>query len=135
MGIIILPVRNGGAIMELPKEEKKELMGLIGDNVRRCRNDRGLTQEELSRLVDVDTSTITRIEGGTRMMSIQLLRSMAAALRVSCDALLFADDSNRAMANIQVKLAGQTPESLAHLERVIQTLIEEYGNKEKTPPE
>lgn len=120
--------------MELIKEEKKELMGLIGDNVRRCRNDRGLTQEELSHLVDVDTSTITRIEGGTRMMSIPLLRSVAAALHVSCDALLFAEDSDPAMANIQVKLAGQTPESLAHLERIIQTLIEEYGEKGKASP-
>lgn len=113
--------------MELSREEKKELMVLIGDNVRKCRNNRGLTQEELSRLVDVGPSTITRIEGGTRMMSIPLLRSVAAALQVSSDALLFTEESNPAMANIQVKLARQTPESVVHLERVIQTLIDEYG--------
>lgn len=121
--------------MEIPQEEKKKLMGLIGNNVRRCRIERGLTQEELSNLVDVDTSTITRIEGGTRMMSIYHLCSMAEALQVSCDAILRPEDHSSAIANIRAKLAGQTPESLAHIERVMQTLIEEYGDRREAPPE
>lgn len=121
--------------MESPEEEKKKLMRLIGNNVRRCRNERGLTQEALSHLVDVDTSTITRIEGGTRMMSIPNLCSMAAALQVSFDALLCDKDTNPVMANIQAKLTGQTPESLARLERIIQALVEEYGDKGGRSPE
>ena len=127
MGIIILPVRNGGVIMEISPEEKKAVMALIGGNVHHCREKRGLTQEELANRIDVDTSTITRIECGTRMMSILMLRAVAKALQVSYDALLGTDDANSVAANIQVKLAGQSPENLAHLERIIQTVIDEYG--------
>ena len=130
MGIIILPVRNGGVIMEISPEKKKALMVLIGNNVRQCRVKRGLTQEELANQIDVDTSTIARIEGGTRMMSIIILCAMAEALQVSYDTLLRSNDADSTIANIQVKLAGQSPENLAHLERIIQTVIDEYGAME-----
>lgn len=113
--------------MEISPEEKKAVMALIGGNVHHCREKRGLTQEELANRIDVDTSTITRIECGTRMMSILMLRAVAKALQVSYDALLGTDDANSVAANIQVKLAGQSPENLAHLERIIQTVIDEYG--------
>ena len=94
MGIIILPVRNGGVIMEISPEKKKALMVLIGNNVRQCRVKRGLTQEELANQIDVDTSTIARIEGGTRMMSIIILCAMAEALQVSYDTLLRSNDAD-----------------------------------------
>ena len=90
----------------------------------------GLTQEELANQIDVDTSTIARIEGGTRMMSIIILCAMAEALQVSYDTLLRSNDADSTSANIQVKLAGQSPENLAHLERIIQTVIDEYGAME-----
>lgn len=115
--------------MKLSRQEKQALMRLIGNNVRRYRIERGLTQEELSHLTDVNISTVTRIEGGMRMMSIPLLRSVAAALQVSSDALLSTEKSNSAMTNIQVKLAGQSPEFLTRLGRIIQVFIDEYGDK------
>lgn len=116
--------------MEISPEKKKALMALIGNNVRQCRVKRGLTQEELANQIDVDTSTIARIEGGTRMMSIIILCAMAEALQVSYDTLLRSNDADSTIANIQVKLAGQSPENLAHLERIIQTVIDEYGAME-----
>lgn len=54
---------------------KQALMSLIGNNVRRCRMERGLTQQELADMVNIDTSTIGRIEGGSRMMSINSCNS------------------------------------------------------------
>lgn len=116
--------------MEISPEEKKELMTLIGNNVRQCRLKRGIAQKELANQIDVDPSTITRIEGGTRMMSIPLLRTVAKALQVSYDTLLQPNDTDSSFANIQVKLATQSPENLAHLERIIHTVIDEYGAME-----
>ena len=46
---------------------KQTLMTLIGNNVRQCRMERGLTQEELANMVEVDPSTIARIKGGSQM--------------------------------------------------------------------
>ena len=111
------------------KDLKKHLMTLIGNNVRRYRMDRGLTQEELAARVDAEQSTITRSEGGQRMMSILMLYTMAETLNVSYDALLRDANVDPHVANITVKLSGQTPESLKHLERIIQAIIDEYGSE------
>ena len=61
------------------EEEKliQPLMTLIGNNVRQCRMERGLTQEELANMVEVDPSTIARIKGGSQMMSILNLHAVA----------------------------------------------------------
>ena len=81
------------------KDLKKHLMTLIGNNVRRYRMDRGL------------------------------LYTMAETLNVSYDALLRDANVDPHVANITVKLSGQTPESLKHLERIIQAIIDEYGSE------
>ena len=54
-----------------------------GANIRRLREQRGLTQEQLGKMVDVSRSTITQWERGwttPRMGNVQLL---AGALGVS----------------------------------------------------
>lgn len=112
---------------------KQELMALIGNNVRRCRTERGMTQEELANRADVTPSTIARIEGGSRMMSILNLHAVASALNVSYDSLLRGCDADARVRNIAVKLSGQTPENLARLERIIQTVIDEYGAPDAPP--
>lgn len=114
--------------MDIDKEPKKEFMALIGQNVRLCRIRRGLTQKELSRLLGVDASTVARIEAGTRSMSIFHLRTMADALQVSYDTLLRPNCLDSLYPNIQYMLNGQSSESLLHLERVIQTIVDEYGS-------
>lgn len=69
--------------------DKDELARLIGNNVRYNRMKRKMTQNELAQIVGINASAITRIEGGTRMMSVQVLRDVANALSISTDALLF----------------------------------------------
>lgn len=107
--------------------EKRELMHISGDNVRRYRMERGITQETLAELVDCNTSTITRIEGGTRLMSLPMLLSISKALHVSADTLLQRERDNCHFANIITMIANQTPASLAHLENVLRCCIMEYG--------
>lgn len=107
---------------------KQTLMTLIGNNVRKCRMERGLTQEELANMVTVDPSTIARIEGGNRMMSILNLHAVAEALKVSYDALLRGTDANARLENIMIKLSSQTTDELAYLEQIIQAVID-YGSR------
>ncbi len=108
--------------------EKGELMRLIGNNVRKYRMERKMTQRQLADLVNCESSTIARIEGGARMMSVGMLRTVACALNVSCDALLFDDRVDAQVSNIVSMLQGQSRESLAHIERVVQLLVQEYGD-------
>ncbi len=113
--------------------EKGELMRLIGNNVRKYRMERKMTQQQLADLVNCDNSAITRIEGGIRMMSIGMLRTVAHALGVSCDALLFQDSPDVHVSNIASMLQGQSQESLAHIERFVQLLLQEYGGTHRKP--
>ncbi len=53
-----------------------------GATVKRLRNQRGWTQEELARRVGVAPNTIARIETGNRRPSLTLLERLARDLRV-----------------------------------------------------
>ena len=107
--------------------DKDELARLIGNNVRNYRMKRKMTQNELAQIVGVNASAITRIEGGARMMSIPVLRDVATALSTSTDALLFEPCTPANLQNILVLLKGQTDESLARIEHLLQVLVEKYG--------
>ncbi len=107
--------------------DKDELARLIGNNVRYNRMKRKMTQNELAQIVGINASAITRIEGGTRMMSVQVLRDVANALSISTDAPLFDPSAPTHLQNIFMLLRGQTDESLAHIEHLLQVLVEEYG--------
>ena len=106
---------------------KDELARLIGNNVRYYLMKQKMTQNELAQIVGVNASAITRIEGGTRMMSIPVLIDVANALSISTDALLFDPKAPTHLQNIFMLLRGQTNESLARIEHVLQILVEEYG--------
>lgn len=107
--------------------EKGELMRLIGNNVRKYRLERKLTQRQLADLIECDNSAIARIEGGTRMMSVYTLRTVAKALGVSCDALLFNDQAEIHVSNMLSMLQGQSQTSVAHVEQFVRLLLQEYG--------
>ena len=86
-------------------------------------------QEALASQVNINASAITRIEGGQRMVSVPTLRALAEALGVSCDSLLQAERTPPVhKSNINFMLDRQSETSLAHLERVLQVCISEYGD-------
>lgn len=49
----------------------------IGENVKRIREEHGITQAELAKAVCVAQSMITQIERGTKALSMQLAVQMA----------------------------------------------------------
>lgn len=113
---------------------KIELQKIIGSNVQRYRTKRKMTQEDLATKVNINASAITRIESGQRMMSIPTLTAVAKALGVSCDSLLQPEEMiSERKKNICCLLEGQSDDSLDHVERVLQVLLEEYGEKELQP--
>lgn len=110
---------------------KTELQKIIGTNVQRYRINRKMTQEDLAVKVNINASTITRIENGQRMMSVPTLTAVAKALGVSCDALLQSEEiTSQHIKNISFLLEGQSGSSLRHVEHILTVLIEEYGEKE-----
>lgn len=60
----------------------------VGENVRRLREQRDMTQTELARLANVSGPMITQIERGTKSPSLQLGKEIATVLRCSLEDLL-----------------------------------------------
>ena len=55
---------------------------LVGNNIKRIRNQRDYTQLKLARLVSVDTSTVSRNENG-KGLTIEAIQDYARALNCS----------------------------------------------------
>ena len=97
----------------------EELQIVIGDNVRRLRCKAGYTQAHLAEMVDRDASTITNIEGGKRLIGIELLSKLAAVFSVSVDTLLQPEGTAPHLVSINSMLNNQSDTALAHLESII----------------
>lgn len=67
------------------------LIDLMGRNVRRIRNDRNLSQEEVAFAAGIKRSYISGIELGRRRPSINALEKLAIALQVDPRDLLTPD--------------------------------------------
>jgi DNA-binding XRE family transcriptional regulator len=66
-----------------------------GYQIARLRIRRGLTQAQLAEMVDVQEATITRLESGSRIPSMSLLRRIAAALNAHIELRFLTDDTTR----------------------------------------
>lgn len=61
----------------------------IGANLKRIRTERGMSQTALAKAVFIDSTMITKIERGTKAMSLPLAIEVAHAL--GCSVLDFID--------------------------------------------
>jgi transcriptional regulator with XRE-family HTH domain len=66
---------------------KKSARGL-GKRIRQLRGDAGITQEELAEKVGVHPTYIAKIEGGSRLPSLELLYAIAGAVHAAASDLL-----------------------------------------------
>ena len=62
---------------------------MLGENIRRFRQKRKLTQDKLARLADIPYTSITKIETGViKQPSVQTVAKIANALGVAIEQLL-----------------------------------------------
>jgi transcriptional regulator with XRE-family HTH domain len=61
---------------------------MIGENIKKYRKKKGLSQDKLCKLADVTHTTLAKMESGANdNPTIKTLRKIASALGVSLDAL------------------------------------------------
>ena len=70
----------------------------LGNIIRHLRLEKGITQEHLSSLCDVDVRTIQRIEKGKQNLSLSLLFSISNSLNTKPEILI-----NKIFENIEIK--------------------------------
>lgn len=83
-------------------KEKKALNVEVGQFVKRCREEAGLTQEAFAELIGLGVKHVSAIECGAVGVSLPTLRRMSMALSVPADVLLFGtpdetDQQNRTL--------------------------------------
>ncbi|MCL2693655.1 MAG: helix-turn-helix domain-containing protein [Oscillospiraceae bacterium] len=61
---------------------------MIGKIIKRHRDNKGISQEVLSGLADVDTSYLCKIEAGAHNLSVMVLYKIADALGISASDIL-----------------------------------------------
>ena len=59
-----------------------DLVQLLGENVRRLRKERGLSQEELAFQAGMKRSYLSDLERGTRNPTVRALERLASALEI-----------------------------------------------------
>lgn len=63
----------------------------LGENIRRARTERGMTQSALAEALGVSDRAVSRWERGTSSPDVTLLAQLALVLEISADALLSVD--------------------------------------------
>ena len=69
-------------------ERAKRLAICVGDNVRTLREKQGLSQTSFARKASIERTVLSKIENGTRPLTLVTLARLAAALRVEAWQLL-----------------------------------------------
>ena len=75
-------------------QEKKPINVEIGQNVKRLRENVGMTQESLAELLGLGVKHISAIEFGAAGVSIPTLMKLCSLLSVSADRILFGEPSS-----------------------------------------
>lgn len=112
--------------------EQKTLLQIIGQNVFRYRKEAGLTQEQLSERTGLTTGTISKVERGTMAVMVATLYSIAEALHVTCDALLYPQATSASIKSIERLLANQNAEFVADIEHIIRYCVTNFEHKPHT---
>ena len=60
----------------------------LGDNIRKARKSKNITQEKLAEYVDISTVFISQIENGTGKPSLETMSKISNVLQVTIDDLL-----------------------------------------------
>lgn len=83
-----VPVCKIVSLLRLISTKKANLNAVAGKNLRRLRNELGMSQDEFADLAGLHRTYIGAVERGERNITLDTLQRIAAALKVDAVALL-----------------------------------------------
>lgn len=104
----------------------------VGRRIQEVRKSRGLTQAELSQMVDLSTKYISNVECGFKMPKLNTFVSIANALQ--CDANLLLSDvldvtTGQESGYVSRKLLALPSEEQRRILRILEVMIDEASMK------
>ncbi len=75
-------------------------MNDFAENLKKCRTQRGISQDEIAKKISIHPVQFSRYERGQSVPSIEVVQKIADALEVSIDQLVYGDQDNKAEQSI-----------------------------------
>ena len=104
--------------------EKEYLKKQLGMNLQKIREKRNMTREQLAEKAGISATFLANLECGNKMMSVVTLTSLANALSVSVDALIYGDHFDTRVKNMELLLRNQTPDMISYIEKLMYLSVE-----------
>jgi transcriptional regulator with XRE-family HTH domain len=70
------------------RDRDDDFYGMLGGRIRKLREDRGWTQEELAQAIAIEPATLSRYENAKKTFPLDVLRRIATSLRVPLNHLI-----------------------------------------------
>ena len=96
----------------------------IGARVRKIREERGYTREQLSEYADISADFLWEVESGKKGMKVQILGKLAAALDITADYLIFGKTAYTENEKINSMLAALPNEIQSQVEKMITVFVD-----------
>ena len=86
------------------------LSARVGRNIKAARTRAGMTQGELAEAIDVENVTLSRVETGAQLPSLDRLQHIAEVLQVPLQALVAEEGGTSGLAATMLSAIGELPE-------------------------
>lgn len=111
-----------------------ELIKNVGEQIRRIRKLRGLTQESLAEKTGLQNTYISDVERGDRNTSLETLEKIIEALEVEpVEIFDFArtnDRKQQMIQNLKVLLAEKSPKEVEAIYKIVDAIFSSFGSKD-----
>lgn len=107
----------------------KELLGIIGENIKKYREKAGLTQAELAEKVGIGTASVSRIERGEKRMRLETLHAFADTLEISVGLLFYQHNTDELLLTLTKMLNGKSPEFIEGIMNLVRVCLDNFENK------
>lgn len=97
----------------------------IGERIRELREAQNYTREAFAEKVDISAKFLYEIETGKKGFSADILRRISEALSVSCDYIIFGEETGHyASEKIRCVLESMKPSQVCQIQNILQILYE-----------
>lgn len=103
---------------------KKDINALVGQAIKRARENARLTQEQLSEILDCSPQYVSLLENGRYGISTKMLRTLCTELNASSDSILFPGSGRNSLDIISYKCNELSDEQFRLLLEIINRYIE-----------
>lgn len=76
-------------------------MSGFAENLKKCRTNKGISQDELAKKIGIHPVQFSRYERGQSVPSIEVVQKIASVLEISIDILVLGDENTKAKTSLK----------------------------------